>query len=218
LGAGASGNVETFSPRVLPKTPVLTLLLIRLDETLPQFMDTLAVPTMEQAAQAASLLDHAVATASSSPTHSSPSSPSSVSSSALALHSCWETYMTPFLLLSAAEALYVQERSPRLVALYERIDTDLQTVQQTLCDPFLRDDQSHYYEKAVSVQNLLNVLQSIVAVRMQLLAWIIAWPQQRLDSVAIPTVENNALVDSVQTEVQLGQWLDQACLGLANCR
>lgn len=70
----------------------------------------------------------------------------SPASSALALEGEWDTYMSPFLLLAAAEYLYADmhpcqlvghKGSARLSSLYQRIVVDLTAVKDILCDPIL---------------------------------------------------------------------------------
>lgn len=222
-------TVQTSTKVLLPKTPALTLLMIKLEETIPLYCQKLAFPTMESAASAAALLDNRITSTSiSSPSNSvssSPSSPRSVSVSQQALQSCWETYVSPFLLLAAAEALYAQERTPKLVALYVKISDDLIVVEQILCDPVA--SESGHYPKATSLAQQLLALRKWAAMRCRLLELILQGEplprvrsefQELLDGIMSSMTDGDFMMQSLQTEVQLWSWLSEACWYLQDCR
>jgi hypothetical protein len=222
-------TVQTSTKVLLPKTPALTLLMIKLEETIPLYCQKLAFPTMENAAWAAGLLDNRItATSASSPSNSvssSPSSPRSLSMSQQALQSCWETYISPFLLLAAAEALYTQERTPKLLALYVKISDDLIVVEQILCDPVT--SESGHYPKAASLAQQLLALRKWTAMRCRLLELILQGAplphvrsdfQELLDGVRSSTLDGDFMMQSLRTEVQLWSWLSEACWHLQDYR
>eukprot|EP00546_Thalassionema_frauenfeldii_P007305 CAMPEP_0178908424 /NCGR_PEP_ID=MMETSP0786-20121207/7915_1 /TAXON_ID=186022 /ORGANISM="Thalassionema frauenfeldii, Strain CCMP 1798" /LENGTH=676 /DNA_ID=CAMNT_0020580325 /DNA_START=107 /DNA_END=2137 /DNA_ORIENTATION=+ len=209
---------------IIPKTPVLTSVLMRMEEMIPRYCKCLAVPTWNNAAKSASLLDDPV-----SPDNKEISSPS-VSHSMKEIQSCWESYITPFLLLSAAEMLYAQERSSRLIDLYLKIANDLTLLQQTLCDPMLRGpgESSLSHSAAVSVRKYVILLRDWTSFRCQMLELItISWLPQQIqhqlqvlwqDLHQLDAGECNDLLESMKREVQIWRWLDDACWSLQQCQ
>lgn len=156
---------------------------------------------------------------------SSPSSPRLGSVSQLALQSCWETYISPFLLLAAAEALYAQHRTPKLVALYVKIADDLTVVEQILCDPVT--SESGHYPTATSLAQQLLALREWTAMRCRLLELIfqgVPLPHVRSDfqdlseGILSSMTEGNVMMQSLLTEVKLWSWLSEACWHLQDCR
>jgi hypothetical protein len=221
---------QTSNKLLLPKIPILTMLMIRLEETLPLYCQRLENPTMENAAAAASLLDNKGTAALSSPGNSVNSSPASpaTGSTSKALQSCWETYTSPFLLLAAAEALYAQERTPKLIALYVKIANDLTVVEQILCDPVLGSTESLHHATATSLTQHLVKLREWTSMRCQLLELILQAPSSLeqvlpglqtlwLDVASRPSADDD-MTKALQTEVQLWLWLIEACWHLQDCR
>ena len=214
----------------LPQTSALTLLMIKLEETLPLFCETLACPNMENAATAAGLLDNKITTtASSSPSansvSSSPSSPGIRPFSQIALQSCWETYISPFIFLAAAEVLYMQDRTPKLVALYMKIANDLTVVEQILCDPVA--SENGYFLTATSLAKQLLALRNWSAFRCRLLEltsqelWIPhvrSGFQDLLRDVTSSVNNDNAMMKSLRSELQLWLSFSEACFNLQDCR
>lgn len=185
---------------------------------------------MENAAAAASLLDNKGTAALSSPGNSVNSSPASpaTGSTSKALQSCWETYTSPFLLLAAAEALYAQERTPKLIALYVKIANDLTVVEQILCDPVLGSTESLHHATATSLTQHLVKLREWTSMRCQLLELILQAPSSLeqvlpglqtlwLDVASRPSADDD-MMKALQTEVQLWLWLIEACWHLQDCR
>jgi hypothetical protein len=151
---------QPSSKPLIRRTPVLTVLLKRLEHNMSSYCAHLAAREMKEAA---ALLDSSVATA--SPT----AAPTSrVSGSAMALESEWDTYVSPFLLLSGAESLYFSlAPSNHLVDLYKRIADDLVIVKQRLCDVFLQSDNS-FFAVANSFATTLQILVTFCESRIQL--------------------------------------------------
>ena len=121
------------------------MFLLRLDEVLPRYCELLSDASLVHCQEAAKILDSSVATASLSPASSSNSSSPNLirqhsppkSEHALALEGEWETYVSPLMLLTGAEALYGQMELRNLTNFYKTIQTDLQIVKERLCDPWL---------------------------------------------------------------------------------
>jgi len=224
-----TANVLPQTQLILPKTPVLSLILVRMEAIIPQYCQCLAVPTWKNAAKSASLVDDVATTEKYSPNSNGPLSPCA---SEKDLQSCWETYISPFLLLSAAEILYAQERSSRLIDLYLKIANDLTLLQQTLCDPILRGGSSGEknltHSAAASLRTYLILLQDWTSFRCQLLELItISWLPQQLqqqlqilwqDLHQVDAGECNELFRSMKNEVQLWRWLDETCWSLQQCQ
>ena len=146
--------------------------------------------------------------------------------STLALQGTWETYISPFLLLAAAEALYAQERSLKLIALYVKVATDLTVVQQTLCDPFVGNTAAFHHNTAISLTQYLVGFREWTAMRCQLLELVASFSVDQLPGfqLLMHDVNQHALkrtddmTMALQTEVQLWLWLTEACWNLQQCR
>ena len=140
------------SKRHLFSASNLTTFLLRFHDNISHYCQLLSDPSIEHCQQAANILDSSIAAASaqnSSPASnsSSPSvSPTSFfrKSADQALEGEWDTYSSPFLLLTGAEALYGEMELSRLSHLYKTIQADLRIVKERLCDPWLaRSEQPH---------------------------------------------------------------------------
>lgn len=162
----------------------LTMFLLRLNEAMPQYCKLLSDPSVCQ--EAANLLDSSTIVA-SSPQNGSPASNSSspsVSPTSFfrktadeALEGEWETYASPFLLMTGAEALYSQMELQRLSHLYKTIQTDLKIVEERLCDPWLAAGEQQQsttatrttaHQAASSMARVFESFQSFLNIKCQL--------------------------------------------------
>jgi hypothetical protein len=155
-------------------TSNMTLFLLRLNDKMPQFCLLLSDPCLTNARAAAEILD--ASTISGSYPSSPPSSPNRTffrnnnnNSSSLA-EGEWDTYTSPLLLLTGAEALYAQMQvNDRLKVLYQTIQTELTIVKERLCDPWLAaSQQSRSQQAATSLGQALDGLNSFLNIRCQL--------------------------------------------------
>lgn len=155
-------------------TSNMTLFLLRLNDKMPQYCLLLSDPCLTNARAAAEILD--ASTMSGSYPSSPPSSPnrtffrnSNNNSSSLA-EGEWDTYTSPLLLLTGAEALYGQMQvNDRLKVLYQTIQTELTIVKEQLCDPWLAaSQQSRSQQAATSLGQALDGLDSFLNIRCRL--------------------------------------------------
>jgi len=165
----------------------LTMFLLRLEEHLPRYCKLLSDASLQHCQEAAEILDSSVAT--TSPQHSPSMSDSSThffrhppkhinSEHAMALEGEWETYVSPLLLFTGAEALYGQMEMTRLTHLYKTIQSDLHIVKERLCDPWLttscsasvtlNSSRSLAHQAATSVALTLDGIQTYITIKRQL--------------------------------------------------
>ena len=211
------------------KTPVLTRLMIRLEESLEAYCDQLALPTLKRAIAGTQLLETSAASASSSP--SAHHSPLSVSSSPMSGMSgvdvsSWETYTSPFIMLAAAETLYARSIDTKLIPLYAKIGELLGIVKQTLCDPFIESDDVHG-RAATSLSQSLDLLIQIVDIRCQLiqLRTALLSPHDLSELLAaVPTIHTvsettaKSMEVAIQEELELWSVMLETCIYVERCQ
>lgn len=146
----------------------LTMFLLRLNENLPQYCLYLSDPSVANARAAAGILDASTTSSNSSSNSSSPAtSPKSLFRRS-SLEGEWDTYTSPLLLLTGAEAFYGQmELTPQLKQLYQTIKAELTVVRERLCDPWLDAPPSRSQQAANSMALALNALDSFLTIRCQ---------------------------------------------------
>lgn len=145
----------------------LTMFLLRLNENLPQYSLYLSNPSIANARAAAGILD--ASSISTSNSSSPATSPKSFFRHSTALEGEWDTFTSPLLLLTGAEALYGQmELTPQLQQLYQTIQAELTVVRERLCDPWLNAPPSRSQQAATSMALALNGLDSFLTIRCHL--------------------------------------------------
>lgn len=211
---------QTSSKPLIRRTPVLAVLLKRLENNMSSYCTHLAAREMKEAA---ALLDSSVVTASPTATPKSRFSGSSMS-----LESEWDTYVSPFLLLSGAESLYFSlAPSNQLVNLYKRIADDFVIVKQRLCDIFLQSDNS-FYAVADSLATTLQILVTFCESRIQLIcmmkAMLLTKDVEFVQHTCTSLLQDNLHAAShplmASLDLELKHWLccAQLCQALDACR
>jgi hypothetical protein len=211
------GSQPSTKP-LIRRPPVLTIVMNRLEGTLADFCQRLACHQMKNAA---ALLDASITEllmAHASVPHGT---------SVVALQSEWDTYASPFLLLSGAESLFFS-LAPNLVNMYTRIADDFVIVQQRLCDPFLMP-QNPYFRAANSLSISLQVLVTFCHMRIQLIGMMKDLNQNK-DIEMVRKTCTSLLEEGIQDSVvnpmvislhlELKNWIHcaQLCHALDACR
>jgi hypothetical protein len=159
-------------------TSNMTLFLLRLNDKMPQYCLLLSDPCLANVRAAAGILDASTISGtsnSSSPASTSPTNRTffrnnNNNNSSSLVEGEWDTYTSPLLLLTGAEALYGQMQvNNRLKSLYQTIQTELTIVKERLCDPWLAaSQQSRSQQAATSLGQALDGLDSFLNIRCQL--------------------------------------------------
>ena len=202
-------------PILWQQPPFLTVVLLNITKVLPKYCDSIARATFGNVTKAATVftMHHPSRPPSSHPSPSSPLAflqwmkkhhPSSAEGE-------WKHFVSPFLLMAAADVLAARlehlRASNDLVEFYQRIQHDLQQVQEVLCEPFLRrsNDESsslsaahNYAEDAARLTSAIRALTIVLAVRCQ---WIVLQQEaMRGDSFSIvnAAIDTTLLLKSVE--------------------
>lgn len=178
---------QPLSPQSTTGTPLLTLVLLKLEKILPDFCSHLRHATFESIAKACAILDSSISSSTSTTGSVSPSSPVGSflhwlpdrSSSAVALEHEWESIQDGFLVLAAAEYLYQAvmhqvKRPQTLRNLYTYAMQQIIQVHATLCEPILASavvptPDNHHVRAARNVGRTLQCLVTLAQVRLQLI-------------------------------------------------
>lgn len=211
------GSQPSTKP-LIRRPPVLTIVMTRLEETLADFCKRLANHQMKDSA---ALLDASIAELSMA--HASAPRGTSVAT----LQSEWDTFASPFLLLSGVESLYFS-LAPNLVNMYTRIADDFVIVQQRLCDPFFMP-QNPYYRAANSLSNSLQVLMTFCQMRIQMLGMMKDLHQNKdtemvrkiCTSLLKEVIQDSAvdpMVKAIHLELKNWMYCVQLCHALDACR
>jgi hypothetical protein len=224
----------------IPETPLLTLLMIRMEEILPSFYEKLADPTSSSVAAAAMLMSNQFVSSDDSSSSSGSLTSSSLGYSIPVLQGSWETYISPFLLLAAAEFMAAYDHCSKkalikLKSLYSMIAKDLGIVEQILCDPFILLDNHggikseasriHHVSTATSLAIHLRELRLWTTLRIQMLKCQSSKSLKKIHSSMQEIASNllqfkkiTPLITTLQKEIQLWLWLCDACFSLQECR